>query len=208
MKKKVLQHKLLEDDVSKKLNELTISKLCIRLNTLKYIQKQIGILEDGIRKSWALIRPSVGQGWAKEEPLETSESSLPTCGEAIDELFVITFNSIGDTATDAISKICDLTGARVVFWDLRDTFLFCLYRGSVEGARLDSVLPHIDTVLNHICGLIDETLRDLVVFSICRALLEGYVWVLLNGGPSRSYSDSDIIIMGDDLNLLKVVFLL
>lgn len=26
-------------------------------------------------------------------------------------------------------------------------------------------------VLNHICGLIDETLRDLVVFSICRASL-------------------------------------
>ncbi|KAG2681254.1 hypothetical protein I3760_11G135700 [Carya illinoinensis] len=207
MKKKVLQHKLLEDDVSKKLNELTISKLCIRLNTLKYIQKQIGILEDGIRKSWALIRLPVGQGWAKEGHLETSESSLLTCGEAVDELFVITFHSIRDTATDAISKICDLTGARVVFWDLRDTFLFCLYRGSVEGARLDSVLPHVDTVLNHICGLIDETLRDLVVFSICRASLEGYVWVLLNGGPSRSYSDSDIIIMGDDLNLLKDFFI-
>jgi hypothetical protein len=35
MKKKVLEHKLLEDDVSKKLKELTVSKLCIRLNTLK-----------------------------------------------------------------------------------------------------------------------------------------------------------------------------
>lgn len=35
MKKKVLEHKLLEDDVRNKLNELTISKLCVRLNTLK-----------------------------------------------------------------------------------------------------------------------------------------------------------------------------
>lgn len=32
--------------------------------------------------------------------------------------------------------------------------------------------------------------------------------MLLNGGPSRSYSDSDIIIMGDDLNLLKVCILI
>lgn len=47
---------------------------------------------------------------AKEGHLETSESSLLTCGEAVDELFVITFHSIRDTATDAISKICDLTG--------------------------------------------------------------------------------------------------
>lgn len=33
---------------------------------------------------------------------------------------------------------------------------------------------------------------------------EGYVWVLLNGGPSRAFSDSDITIMEDDLNMLKV----
>ncbi|KAK9984439.1 hypothetical protein SO802_033964 [Lithocarpus litseifolius] len=207
MKKKVLEHKLLEDGVSNILNELTVSKLCVRLNTLKYIQKQIGVLEDGIRKSWALIRPSVAQRWAKEEPLETSENSLPSCGEAVDALFVTTFNSIRDTATDSINKICDFTGARVMFWDLRDAFPFSLYRGNVEGARFDGVLPRIDTVLDHICGLIDDTLRDLVAFSICRASLECYVWVLLNGGPSRAFSDSDITLMEDDLNMLKEFFI-
>ncbi|KAL4602731.1 hypothetical protein ACB092_10G075300 [Castanea dentata] len=207
MKKKVLEHKLLEDGVSNILNELTVSKLCVRLNTLKYILKQIGVLEDGIRKSWALIRPSGAQRWAKEEPLETSENSLPSCGEAVDELFVTTFNSIRDTATDSINKICDFTGARVMFWDLRDAFPFSLYRGNVEGARFDGVLPQIDTVLDHICGLIDDTLRDLVAFSICRASLEAYVWVLLNGGPSRSFSDSDITLMEDDLNMLKEFFI-
>ncbi|KAK4558133.1 hypothetical protein RGQ29_007763 [Quercus rubra] len=207
MKKKVLEHKLLEDGVCNILNELTVSKLCVRLNTLKYIQKQIGVLEDGIRKSWALIRPSVAKRWAKEEPLETSENSLPSCGEAVDELFVTTFNSIRDTATDSINKICDFTGARVMFWDLRDAFPFSLYRGNVEGARFDGVLPQIDTVLDHICGLIDDTLRDLVAFSICRASLECYVWVLLNGGPSRAFSDSDITLMEDDLNMLKEFFI-
>ncbi|XP_050267137.1 protein unc-13 homolog isoform X2 [Quercus robur] len=207
MKKKVLERKLLEDGVSNILNELTVSKLCVRLNTLKYIQKQIGVLEDGIRKSWALIRPSVAQRWAKEEPLETSENSLPSCGEAVDELFVTTFNSIKDTATDSINKICDFTGARVMFWDLRDAFPFSLYRGNVEGARFDGVLPQIDTVLDHICGLIGDTLRDLVAFSICRASLECYVWVLLNGGPSRAFSDSDITLMEDDLNMLKEFFI-
>lgn len=33
-----------------------------------------------------------------------------------------------------------------MFWDLRDSFLSCLYRGSVENARLESFLTHIDTV--------------------------------------------------------------
>lgn len=36
---------------------------------------------------------------------------------------------------------------------------------------------------------------------------DGYVWVLLNGGPSRAFSNSDITIMEDDLNMLKVCFL-
>lgn len=35
MKKKLLQRKLLADDVRNKLKELTISKLCVRLNTLE-----------------------------------------------------------------------------------------------------------------------------------------------------------------------------
>ena len=33
-----------------------------------------------------------------------------------------------------------------MFWDLREKFISGLYRGSVEGARLDSVLPHFDAV--------------------------------------------------------------
>ncbi|KAK4558132.1 hypothetical protein RGQ29_007763 [Quercus rubra] len=142
MKKKVLEHKLLEDGVCNILNELTVSKLCVRLNTLKYIQKQIGVLEDGIRKSWALIRPSVAKRWA----------------------------------SGILQQI------------LSTKFVTLL-------------------VLDHICGLIDDTLRDLVAFSICRASLECYVWVLLNGGPSRAFSDSDITLMEDDLNMLKEFFI-
>lgn len=33
-----------------------------------------------------------------------------------------------------------------MFWDLRHAFLFGLYCGNVEGARLDGVLSHIDAV--------------------------------------------------------------
>ncbi|CAL5360013.1 hypothetical protein CsSME_00050374 [Camellia sinensis var. sinensis] len=206
MKKKVVGGVLLEEKINDKVNALTTSTLCIRLNTLQYIQKQVDILDDGIRKSWALVRPSKNQSRSKEKPLEILESSDCMSTESVDELFVATFGSIKDTAADAIRKICDFTGARIVFWDLRDSFLFHLYRGSVEGARFDSVLPYFDTVLNHICGHIDDNLRDLLVSSICRASLEGYVWVLLDGGPSRAFSVSDITMMEDDLSMLKDLF--
>ncbi|XP_057510564.1 protein unc-13 homolog isoform X2 [Actinidia eriantha] len=205
MKKKWMDCVLLEEEVNDKLNALSTSTLCIRLNTLKYIQKQVDMLEDGIRKSWALVRPSDNET-PEEKPLETSESSDRTSIESVDELFAATFDSIKDTAADAIRKICDFIGARIVFWDLRDSFLFNLYHGTVEGARLDIIVPYFDTALNHICGLIDDNLRDLVVSSICKASMEGYVWVLLDGGPSRAFSVSDITMMEDDLNILKDLF--
>ncbi|KAH9777760.1 DNA topoisomerase 4 subunit B [Citrus sinensis] len=241
LKKKLLEFTVLDKSVSEKLNELTIPKLCIRLNTLQYIQKQVSVLEEGIRKSWALVGPAVdqasakmvqwymkfespedrGEGLAKTgtmmsqwksrslflcllytlkchwvvyacgppsqlcisegETEESLERNFLTSSEAVDELFITTLNIIRDTATGAIRKICDFIGARVVFWDLRDSFLCCLYRGSVESARLESFLTHIDT--------------------------EGYVWVLLDGGPSRAFSNSDITMMEDDLNTLKEFFI-
>ncbi|KAL9438601.1 hypothetical protein AB3S75_024301 [Citrus x aurantiifolia] len=207
LKKKLLEFTVLDKSVSEKLNELTIPKLCIRLNTLQYIQKQVSVLEEGIRKSWALVGPAVDQASAEGETEESLERNFLTSSEAVDELFITTLNIIRDTATGAIRKICDFIGARVVFWDLRDSFLCCLYRGSVESARLESFLTHIDTVLDHICSLIDDSLRDFVVLSICRASLEGYVWVLLDGGPSRAFSNSDITMMEDDLNTLKEFFI-
>ncbi|KAL6280297.1 hypothetical protein ACE6H2_017178 [Prunus campanulata] len=176
MKKKLLECVPLDDNVYDKLNSLTIPKLCIRLNTLKYIQKQIDILEEGIRKSWALVRHSSDKKWDKKQSLGTS-----TCNEQVDELFATTFEIIRDTAANAISRLCDFTGARVVFLDLRH-------------------------VLGHLCGLIDDSLRDVVVLSIFRASLEGFVWVLLDGGPSRAFCDSDILLMEDDLATLKEFF--
>ncbi|PPS07217.1 hypothetical protein GOBAR_AA13444 [Gossypium barbadense] len=207
IKKRLNEYKILDDIMIDRLNELTIPKLCIRLNTLQYIQKQVGVLEDDIRNSWAAVRPSLNQTQAEEEPVEILESDSLTHNETVDELFGTTFNIIRDTAKDSGQKTCDLIGTRVVFWDLRDAFLFHLYRGNVESTRLENFLPDFDTVLDNVCGVIDDAVRDVVVISIYKASLEGFVWVLLDGGPCRAFSDSDIILMEEDLLTLKEFFI-
>ncbi|GKC63793.1 protein unc-13 homolog isoform X5, partial [Tanacetum coccineum] len=208
-KKKVVESLLLDEEVDEKLKGLTAVKLCVRLNTLQYLQKQINVLEDGIKKSWAEVKFSNVQKsnfnsvLPAKIPPGTTDHMLAD-SESVDELFVATFDSIRDSVAGAIRNICDLIGTRIIFWDLRDSFLFRLYHGTVEGARLENLFPQIDSVLNHVCGLIDDTLRDMVVASVCRAALEGYVWVLLDGGPACAFSDSDITMMEEDLNILKV----
>ncbi|XP_021735896.1 uncharacterized protein LOC110702487 isoform X2 [Chenopodium quinoa] len=206
-RKKMVELKILDDNTITTLNQLTLPKLCIRLNTLQYIRNQIVILEDGMRKSWGLVRPAVKRSWfniVEEETPEILERTMSE--ESIDELFATTFDGIRTSITDSIAKHIDFTATKAVFWDLREEFLFQLYRGGVGKARMDTVLPSVDSVLNQICGSVDDTVRDPVISSIFHASLEGYLWVLLDGGPSRAFSDSDIILMEDDLRALQDFF--
>ncbi|KAL8147567.1 hypothetical protein AgCh_005042 [Apium graveolens] len=62
-------------------------------------------------------------------------------------------------------------------------------------------------VLSNICGYVDDILRDLVVASIYKASLVGYVWVLLDGGPSCAFSDADVKLMDEDLHILKIMMM-
>lgn len=39
-----------------------------------------------------------------------------------------------------------LSGTKIVFWDMRDSFISQLYFGGIEGNRLDAVLPLFDRV--------------------------------------------------------------
>lgn len=206
MKRKSLEFSEPDNKIVKKLDELTIPKLCIILNTLCYIQKQISATEVGIRKSLTLVEASLN----KRSEIETDEAEVEnslTHSEAVDELFATTYDSLRDTNANCITKTRDLIGARAIFWDLRDMFLIQLYNGTVEGARLERILPHIDSVLDTVCSLSYEDSRDMVVLSICRSALEAYVRVLLDGGPTRAFSDSDITLMEEDLSILKEFFI-
>uniref|UniRef100_A0A7N0TVK8 MHD1 domain-containing protein n=1 Tax=Kalanchoe fedtschenkoi TaxID=63787 RepID=A0A7N0TVK8_KALFE len=163
-KKKLVECDLMAPDVKKKLDILTISKLCTRLNTLQYIHKQLNALEANLKDYWSLAQPFSDRHCRNDIDEAQSHSS-----DSTEALFAVAFDSIKDAANDAISKICDFTGARAIFWDLREMFLFRLYYLNVEGARLENVLTHFDIILDQVCGLLDDTLRDRVVLNIFRA---------------------------------------
>lgn len=206
VKRKVVESSITGHEMYKQLDELTSPKLCIRLNTYRYIQKQIAILEEGIRKSWKSVT-SCGIDRYSTEETPTTSVPIDVNDESVSELFVATLDCIRDSAAHGIRKTSDFLGTKIVFWDMRDSFISQLYFGGVEGNRLDAVLPLFDRVLNDVCSVIDDTIRDLVVSSIWKASLEGFMWVLLDGGPSRAFSDLDIISVEEDLNMLKELFI-
>ncbi|XP_020248404.1 uncharacterized protein LOC109825902, partial [Asparagus officinalis] len=198
-KKKSADGMILEGEAIDQLNNLTLPKLCVKLNTLYYIREQLDALEDDIQQSW------IASQSVKRQSLREVTGEAYSFSESIDELFTI-FDDIRRSAINASNVLVDFTGVRIIFWDMRDSFLSSLYRGNVGSARMEKLVPELDTVLDDICGLVIDTLRDHVVLSICQASMNGYVWVLLDGGPSRAFSETDVTMMQEDLNILKDFF--
>ncbi|XP_020581902.1 uncharacterized protein LOC110025575 isoform X2 [Phalaenopsis equestris] len=198
MKKKPVECATLDEKVVSQIDNLTVPKLCVKLNTLKYIRDQLEELEASIKQSWVAIQTANHQIYGYKEEFTYSK-------ESVDELFTV-FDDIRTSAIGASDVILDFIGTRAIFWDMRETFIYLLYRGGVKRFRLDAFLPELDGILDRICDLIIDELRDHVVLSICRASMAAYIWVMLDGGPFRAFSYTDVEVLHEDLNMLKDLF--
>ncbi|XP_020084796.1 uncharacterized protein LOC109707713 isoform X3 [Ananas comosus] len=211
MKKKFVQLTTLEEKMTFQLNTLTGPKLCVKLNTLHYIRDQLDTLEDTIKHSWNLVQSGFGLADYFSR-ISNGKSSvdvnvnLSACNGSVDELFAL-FDNVRRGAVTTSKMMLDFIGPRVIFWDMRDSFLFSLYRSSVNSARLEIFIPLLDQVLDRICDLIIDELRDQVVLKIFQASMDGFIWVLLDGGPSRAFSEADVPLMQEDLAMLKELFI-
>nr|CAB3485457.1 unnamed protein product [Digitaria exilis] len=187
-------------------SSLQVYLLHMKIN--KFIRDQLDALEEGIKQSWISVLSAarlldylscMASGRAVSENLSSSD-------ESVDELFTI-FDDVRMTAVNITDTILNFIGTRAVFWDMRDSLLFSLYRESVEGARMHIFIPTIDQVLDQVCDLIVDVLRDQVVLRIFQACMEGLIWVLLDGGPSRAFLETDVVLMQQDLAMLKDLFI-
>ncbi|TVU16106.1 hypothetical protein EJB05_39656, partial [Eragrostis curvula] len=208
VKRKLIEPTVPEEKVAAKLNNLTVPKLCVKLNTLQFIRDQLDTIEEAIKHYWVSVLSAVRLSdylscMAGGRALSDNSSSSD---ELVDELFTI-FDDVRMTAVSITDTILKFIGTRAVFWDMRDSLLFSLYRDSVEGARMEIFIPTIDQVLDQVCDLIVDVLRDQVVLRIFQACMEGFVWVLLDGGPSRAFLETDVDLMQQDLAMLKDLFI-
>ncbi|KAL6570127.1 Protein unc-13 [Orobanche minor] len=107
----------------------------------------------------------------------------------------------------AIDRLCEFTGTKTIFWDLRAPFIDGLYKPSVTQSRLETLIEPLDMVLNQLCDIIVEPLRDRVVTGLLQASLDGLNRVILDGGPSRIFTPADAKLLEEDLEVLKEFFI-
>ncbi|KAH9686350.1 protein unc-13-like [Citrus sinensis] len=201
VKKEILDPRISEERRSSEINILTTAALCVQLNTLHYAISQLNKLEDSILERWTRKKPH--ENFLKKLVEEKSKSFTKND----------TFDGSRKDINAAIDRICEFTGTKIIFWDLREPFIDNLYKPSVSKSRLESLIEPLDVVrnvcaeLSKLCDVIVEPLRDRVVTGLLQASLDGLLRVLLNGGPFRVFFPSDAKQLEEDLEILKEFFI-
>ncbi|XP_048495641.1 protein unc-13 homolog isoform X1 [Beta vulgaris subsp. vulgaris] len=196
VKKELLDHqKVPEERKSSDISVLPTPVLCVQLNTLHYAVSHLGKLEDSISEQWLKKKPS--EKFAKGNLDEKSKSFNQRN----------TFEGSRKDLNAAIDRICEYTGTKIIFWELREPFIDNLYKPSVSQSRLEALIEPLDLALNQLCAIIMEPLRDRLVTSLLQASLDGLLRVLLDGGPSRVFFQSDAKLFEEDLEILKEFFI-
>ncbi|KAK9056013.1 hypothetical protein SSX86_027100 [Deinandra increscens subsp. villosa] len=172
---------------SRDINILTTPTLCVQLNTLHYGISHLNKLEDSIWERWT--RKTKHGKYSNEDSKKES------------------FDGSRKDINAAIDRICEFTGTKIIFWDLREPLIENLYRPSVSESRLETLIEPLDVELNQLCDIIVEPLRDRIVTSLLQASLDGLLRVLLDGGPSRLFIPSDAKSLEEDLEVLKEFFI-
>ncbi|KAK9682773.1 hypothetical protein RND81_10G095200 [Saponaria officinalis] len=196
VKKELMDYqKLPEERKSVDLNVVPTSILCVQLNTLHYAIGHLSKLEDSISDQWLKKKPS--EKFIKSSLDEKSRSSNQ--GN--------TFDGSRKDINAAIDRVCEYTGTKIIFWELREPFIDSLYKPSVSQSRFETLIEPLDLALNELCAVIVEQLRDRLVTSLLQASVDGFVRVLLDGGPSRVFLQSDAKLFEEDLEVLKEFFI-
>ncbi|KAB5573016.1 hypothetical protein DKX38_000210 [Salix brachista] len=196
VKKELFDSRMPEEIIkSKEMNVPATATLCVQLNTLYYAISQLNKLEDSIWERWNRRKPR--EQFIKKS-IDENSASFKQKGS---------FDGSRKDINAAIDRICEFTGTKIIFYDLKERFIENLYKPAVPQSRLEAIIERLDIELNELCGIIVEPLRDRIVTSLLQASLDGFLRVILDGGPSRYFSPGDAKILEDDIEVLKEFFI-
>ncbi|VVA99782.1 unnamed protein product [Arabis nemorensis] len=159
-----------------------ILQFCCRINTLQYIRTEI---ESSGRKT--LNRLPESEVAALDDKGKIFEQSIGYCSKGIQQL-------------------SEATAYKIVFHDLSYVLWDGLYVGEVSSSRIESFLQELERCLEIISSSVHDRVRTRVISDIMRASFDGFLLVLLAGGPSRCFTVQDSAAVEEDFKFLCDLF--
>ncbi|KAK4274266.1 hypothetical protein QN277_017516 [Acacia crassicarpa] len=163
-----------------------VPQLCARINTLQWIRGEFDVLE---KRIITLLRNS------ESANVEDFSNGLAN-----------KFELSPAACVEGIQQLCEAVAYRIIFHDLRHVVWDGLYVADPSSSRIEPFLQELERNLMTISDTIHERVRTRILTDIMRASFEGFLLVLLAGGPSRAFSCQDSQIIEDDFKSLKDLF--
>ncbi|XP_021275739.1 uncharacterized protein LOC110410406 [Herrania umbratica] len=167
-------------------NSFGMPQLCVRINTLHRIRTEMEVLEKRIithlRNCESAHVEDFSNGLSKKFELAPA------------------------ACVEGVQQLSEAVGYKIVFRDLSHVLWDGLYIGEPSSSRIDPLLQELERNLLIISETVHERVRTRIITDIMKASCDGFLLVLLAGGPSRSFSRQDSQIIEDDFKALKDLF--
>ncbi|CAL9122000.1 unnamed protein product [Musa textilis] len=163
-----------------------LPQLCVRMNSLHYIWTELENLEKKIKTC-----------------LRNLESAQADIANGLQIRFEMTVAA----CHEGILQLCETTAYKVIFHDMSRVLWDALYVGDTASSRIDPFIKEANHILETISNTVHSRVRNRVVTAIMKASFDGFLLVLLAGGPSRAFSRQDSEIIEGDFRSLKDMYL-
>lgn len=160
-----------------------IPQLCLRLNTLYNTRKELEVIE---KRTMSNLRNG---GYVHDENVANG-------------LFGLSISS----CMEGIQQLSEAAAYKVVFCDISHLLWDYLYIGEVSSSRIEPFLQELEKNLEIISLMVHDRVRTRVITDVMRASFEGFLLVLLGGGPSRVFTVQDSLMIEEDFKFLADLF--
>lgn len=161
-----------------------ISQLCVRINSMQRIRSGVDALE---KKTITYLK---------------SSGSTEVDNKGLGTKFELSIAA----SFEAIHQLCEITSYKIIFHELNHALWDGLYVGDVSSSRIEPFLQELEHYLETIATTVHDRVRTRLITEVMKASFEGFLLVLLAGGPSRSFTQQDSVIIEEDFKFLCDLF--
>ncbi|XP_006659374.2 protein unc-13 homolog [Oryza brachyantha] len=161
-----------------------IPELCVRINTLYYVQTELQSLEKKIKTYFQNIGSIDHKTYELNIPFKLSQAA---CQEGIRQL-------------------CETFAYKVIYNDLSHVLLDSLYAGDTASNRVEPLLRELDPILRMVSGIVHNGVRNRVITTLMKGSFDGFLLVLLAGGPTRAFTLQDSQMIEHDFRALRSLY--
>lgn len=160
-----------------------ISQLCVRINTMQRIRSGVDALE-------------------KKTIMYLKNSGSTEVDSGLRTKFELSIAA----SFEGIQQLCEATGYKVVFHELSHVLWDSLYAGEVPSSRIEPFLQEIERYLEIIATTVHDRVRTRAITEVMKASFDGFLLVLLAGGPSRAFTQQESLMIEEDFKSLCDLF--